>query len=242
MLEKHSKSTTKHIASEVIITETPFEQRHCCWFCGEPSHLAFIFPPQSSTQSYHRAEHIVLDCPHPSLSVPCCAECKKIACKAEGGHIWAVRDLVKKSLLKRYAKDLAIGVNWTPDELANSDFEGGNFAGFAKSAWFIYEVAKGRVSYSGWPLVVKGIDLDIAHHEEEVPFTFDGVKFPSLNEAIEHYSSAFKLDAHYVTAVLQQMSNGNTDRQSFARTIRYCRLLVGSTPEERKLAFAQLVR
>lgn len=231
----------------VVITETPFDKRHCCWFCGEPSHVDFVFPPNNTLTSYHETKYLLLSCPHPTISVPCCGECQNLAARAEVDNIWSVNLYVKQQLLKRHAKDLAIGVNWTKDELANSEFEDGNFSGFAKSAWFIYEVAKGRVSYKGWPLIANGLVLDssVAEGECVEPFQFDGVVYPSVNDAIAHYGNTFKLDQHYMTAVLKQMSEGiiekQLDGQSFSKAVRFCRALVDATPDKRKLAYRKLV-
>lgn len=242
-MHKAQKNLMKPKGSSVVMTETPFQKRHCCWFCGEPSHVDVIFPPNTHPNSYHETAYLLLSCPHPTISVPACGECKKFAHKAEVGNIWALNSFVKKQLLKHYAKDLAIGINWTQEELSTSEFEGGNFAGFAKSAWFIYEVAKARVSYSSWPLVAGGIILEHENSASECTesFLFDDVLYPSVDDAIEHYSNTFMLDQHYVKAVLKQISNENIDVSSFAKAVRFCRLLVGATPNERKLAFKKLV-
>lgn len=227
----------------IIITETPFDKRHCCWFCGEPSHVVFIFPSYSSAFSNESDKYLSLSSTHPVISIPTCRECQKLANKAEESTILAVKAYVKRQLIQRYAKDLAIGVNWTEQELATSEFEQGNFAGFAKSAWFIYEVAKTRVSYLGWPLVANGIELeeiDLEELEAET-FTFDGVMYPSLSDAINHYAKIFILDEQYVIAVLQYLGNGDIDEKSFAQAVRFCRLLVNASPNERKVAFKELV-
>ncbi|PKI17384.1 hypothetical protein [Colwellia sp. 12G3] len=227
----------------IIITETPFDKRHCCWFCGEPSHAVFIFPSYSSAFSYESDKYLSLSSSHPVISVPACRECQKLANKAEESTILAVRANVKKQLIQRYAKDLAIGVNWTEQELATSEFEQGNFAGFARSAWFMYEVAKTRVSYLAWPLVANGIELEEIDLEEiqAETFSFDGVLYPSLSDAINHYAKIFLLDEHYVIAVLQHLGNGDIDEKSFAQAVRFCRLLVNASPSERKVAFNNLV-
>jgi len=231
------------VATSVIVTETPFNKRHCCWFCGEPNNTHFIFPSHSSLSSYQGDKSLLVTCPHPVISVPCCGECHKLAKKARVHTIWAVKDFVKKQLIRRYAKDLAIGINWTQQELANSEFEQGNFAGFAKSAWFIYEVAKERVNYLSWPLVANGIELNELELDEKVTeeFSFDGVIYPSLADAINHYAKTFLLDEHYVSEVLQHLGNGDIDQSSFARAVRFCRLLVNATPIERKVALKALI-
>jgi hypothetical protein len=231
------------IIASVILTETPFDKRHCCWFCGEPSQVFFIFPSCYSAFAYESDKYLSLSNSHPSISIPSCRECQQFANRAQKNTIFAVKGYVKQKLLKRYAKDLAIGVNWTEQELAASEFEQGNFAGFARSAWFMYEVAKGRVSYLGWPLVADGIefeDIDLEDLQVET-FNFDGVLYPSLSDAITHYAKIFLLDEHYVTAVLQHLGNSGIDEKSFAQAVRFCRLLVNASQNERKLAFKALV-
>jgi len=234
---------TKPEAATVIVTETPFNKRHCCWFCGEPNHAHFVFPSHDSLSSYLGDKSLLVTCPHPVISVPSCGECHKLAKKSRVHTIWAVKDFVKQQLVKRHAKDLAIGINWTEEELASSEFEQGNFAGFARSAWFIYEVAKGRVNYLGWPLVANGIELDELLLDEKVTkvFSFDGVQYPSLADAITHYAKTFLLDEHYVSEVLQHLGNGDIDERAFARAVRFCRLLVNDTPNERKIALKALI-
>ncbi len=227
----------------VIITETPFSKRHCCWFCGEPNDTQFIFPPNSSLSSYHEDKYILLDCSHPAISVPSCNECAKIALRARVDSIWLVKAYVKRQLIKLHSKELAIGVNWTKQELASSEFEGGNFAGFARSAWFIYELAKERVNYAGWRLIANGIELGEGNLNDDSTesFCFDGVKYPTIEDALLHYAKVFSLDEHYLKAVLQHLSGGNVSTTAFSKAIRFCRLLVNASPNERKHAFKALI-
>ncbi|GLX79852.1 hypothetical protein tinsulaeT_31920 [Thalassotalea insulae] len=206
--------------------ETPFQFRYCCWFCGEPaaSHLDF---PQPG--------NIVLDCPHPPLSLNTCAECYHLAARCKVTSIWQVREQVKRLLFQRYQKDLAIGINWTEQELANSEFAGGNFAGFQRSAWMMFEIAKARVNFCGWALILGGINIEDLKCKESEPFQFDGIEFPSINDAVIHYAKTFDLDKAFflqVTDILGQ--------EKFSQAVRFCRLLVGSTPNERKAALKQL--
>ena len=244
MSDQHVNSKlVKPVATAVVMTETPFDKRHCCWFCGEPSHVVFIFQSYSSLFPDESDKYLSLSSSYPAISVPSCRECQQLANKAKENTILAAKGYVKKQLLKRYAKDLAIGVNWTEEELATSEFDQGNFSGFARSAWFMYQVAKARVSYLGWPLVANGIELeevDLVELEVET-FNFDGVLYPSLSDAIAHYAKIFLLDEHYVTAVLQHLDNGGIDEKSFAQAVRFCRLLVNASPNERKVAFKALI-
>lgn len=231
---------------EVEMAEVPFEFRHSCWFCGEPFAKYLTFPPLTSQAQYDSDSHIVLSCPHSRLAIQACTECYSVATQVKVSSIWQVNKAVKAILLKRYRKDLAIGVNWTKQELADSEFEQGNFAGFQRSAWFMYEVAKARVNYQAWPIVIGGVEIEST--EFSTNFIFDGVVYPSLEQAIEHFAKVFGIDRHFFTAVLQHLlqqvqAQQNIKQQSvFAKAVRFCRLLVGSTPDERKRAFKTLTK
>lgn len=197
--------------------DVPFNFRHHCWFCSEPAGHSFTFP--------HSA-HLIFDCPHEVLTIPSCLECSRAANKAEVRSIWQVEQSVKTYLIKKYRKDLAIGLNWTEEELVNSGFEDGSFAGFQKSAWFMYEVAKDRVNFRGWPLILNGVE--IINEDVDREFCFDGVSYPSIDQAIEHYSLNFSLDSDFLRRVLAKIG-----LQQFAKAVRFCRLYVGATPSEK---------
>ena len=204
--------------------DVPFNYRHHCWFCSEPAGHSFTFP---------HSNYLVFDCPHGKLTLPSCLECSRAASKAKVRSIWQVEKSVKVYLIEKYRKDLAIGLNWTQSELANSGFEEGSFAGFQKSAWFMYEVAKDRVNFKGWPLVLDGIEIENEDGERE--FCFDGVCYPSIDEALEHYSLNFDLDLAFFRRVLAKMGSAN-----FARAVRFCRLYVGATPNEKLRALHEV--
>lgn len=206
------------------LTEVPFKNRHQCWFCGEPAGRYFTFPHQ---------HHLVFDCQHSTLTMSGCDECVSAALKAKVRNIWQVKQYVKTFLMKKYKKDLAIGLNWTQEELANSGFEDGNFAGFQKSAWFMYEVAKERVNFRGWPLVLDGNEIEKDDGSDS--FKFDGVCYPSIEAAIEHYSDNFALDSTFLRRVLAKIG-----LEKFAQAVRVCRLYVGATPDEKSRALHEL--
>lgn len=204
--------------------DTPFQYKNNCWFCGEPYQYFFTFPHDW---------HIVIDCPHPKISVPCCKECLGLAQQAKVDSIYQVHYQVKILLHRLYKKDLAIGINWTPEELANSGFEGGNFASFQKSAWFMYEVAKGRVNFKSWPLVYQGVKLNNSDTKPE--FSFDGVTYPNIDLAIEQYVQSYGLNKDFFIQVLNQLG-----REGFAAAVRFCRLYINATPQERSIALQSL--
>ena len=147
-------------SSENLI-EIPFESRHQCWFCGEPSAKVFSYP---------NAKELSLNSLHQTLSVPCCLECKSFAQQSRELSIFSVQSKVKRQLIHRYRKHLAIGINWTKRELEESEFEGGNFEGFKRSAWFMFEVAQQRVNYDGWSVVLDGIPVQPEEEPKRIYF------------------------------------------------------------------------
>jgi hypothetical protein len=167
------------------------------------------------------------------LTVPSCTECVNAAIKAKVRNIWQVEQHVKKFLIRKYKKDLAIGLNWTQEELANSGFEGGSFSGFQKSAWFMYEVAKERVSFRGWALVLDGVEIEKDDGSDH--FQFDGVSYPSIEEAIDHYSENFRMDGTFLRKILAK--NGP---EKFGQAVRICRLYIGATPDEKSRVLRDL--
>jgi hypothetical protein len=232
------KLTTNKAASNAallhISTETPFNKRHDCWFCGEPNQYVFTYRNgfEASTSESKSINQ---------LSLPSCKECYQIAKKAvekaknEGFRysIWTVKAEVKKYLVQYYRKDLAIGINWTKAELEESEFEQGNFAGFQRSAWFMFELAKARVNYVSWPLMVDGITVLDEYQEQS--FNFDEVVYPNIEQAMQHYADTFSLSIDYFRSVLALLGN-----QNFAKAVRFCRLLVAATAFERQQALRQL--
>ena len=217
-----------------ITTETPFDRRHDCWFCGEPNQYVFTYVNGFGSQ-------IVGSKSLNQLSLPSCKECYQVANKSvvnavnEGFRysIWKVKAEVKQYLVKHYRKDLAIGINWTKTELDESEFEQGNFAGFQRSAWFMFELAKARVNYASWPLIVDGITVLDEYQEQS--FNFDNVIYPNVEQAMQHYADTFSLSLDYFRSVLVLLGNDN-----FAKAVRFCRLLVAATAFERQQALRQL--
>ncbi|PCI55118.1 MAG: hypothetical protein COB45_07065 [Gammaproteobacteria bacterium] len=223
------KLTTNKAASNAallhITTETPFNKRHDCWFCGEPNQYVFTY----------------LNAFEPQLSLPSCKECYQVAKKSmskanyEGVHhsIWTIKSDVKHYLVQYYRKDLAIGINWTKIELEESEFEQGDFAGFQRSAWFMFELAKARVNYISWPLIVDGITVPDEYQEQS--FNFDDVVYPNIEQAMQHYANTLSLSLDYFRSVVELLGDEN-----FAKAVRFCRLLVAANVFERQQALRQL--
>ena len=209
-----------------FVIEVPFDKRNCCWFCGEPAASVFIFPKSGNSLAV---------CCHPKLSVPSCRECYTGASQSKQASIWLIANDVKKYLLNKFKKHLAIGINWTKEELAASEFEGGNFESFQRSAWFMFEIARDRVNYSSWSIVVDGIDIEHLRDDDISTFCFDGLEFPTIDDAIEHYVYAFDLNVEFFRQVLSKLG---IDR--FSAAIRLCRLMVGASPIERRQALKEL--
>lgn len=217
-----------------ITSETPFDKRHDCWFCGEPNQYVFKY---SNTLESNISKNRTI----PQLSLPSCKECYQVAKKSlskakDQGHyysIWTIKAEVKQFLIHHYRKDLAIGINWTKAELEESGFEQGNFAGFQRSAWFMFELAKDRVNYASWPLIVDGITVLDEYQDQS--FNFDGVDYPTIEQAINHYANTLLINPDYFRSVVALLGNDN-----FAKAVRFCRLLVAANTFERQQALRQL--
>ncbi|ENV5897278.1 hypothetical protein ACFKAB_001968 [Vibrio parahaemolyticus] len=94
-------------------------------------------------------------------------------------------------MLKKYAKTLGIGVNWTKLELEEVKLEGAAFKGFKESAWPMYEIAKQRVNFKSWDLSVDGIPLD--NLDDSYFFQFEDMRFLNVDAAIDFYSKSEQL-------------------------------------------------
>ncbi|QSX38650.1 hypothetical protein [Shewanella sedimentimangrovi] len=195
--------------------DIPFDKRYKCWFCEEPCRGLFDYPAPPF-------------CPHPSLAVPACDECLKLARQQALTSIYECRLAVKDALMARYAKHLAIGSNWTREELEQSEFECKIFGGFKKSAWFMFEVARDRVNARGWPLALNGIPLD--ESGSDTRFTFDGLEFASVLAAVRHYVGIWSLDKQLLETLL-----GLVGHERFGYALRLCRLHLGSTPAMKQM-------
>lgn len=204
--------------------DVPFHFRHTCWFCQEPAALRLLFPFSASE---------LKKCSHDPISLPSCRECHIIAQKTFTDSIFQCREKVKDVLMKRYEKDLAVGKNWTQEELANSGFEGGSFEGFAKSAWFMFEVARDRVNFAGWPLWCNGVQ--IFDNSIGKQFIFDGVTYVDANQAVEFYVKTYDLNKAFFVDIIKVVG---LDKFSYA--IRYARIFVGCSSADRRTALMDL--
>lgn len=193
------------------LIDIPFDCRHQCWFCGEPSAMELSYTKEHYT-------------PHPSLMVPACKECFKIAKQHKLTSIWDCKMAVKDELMRIYEKHLAIGVNWTQQELEESEFEDKVFGGFKKSAWMMYEIARDRVNYPAWPLSLNGVTIDDFGYNTD--FSFDGVNYSSVTQAIKFYAKQFVLDKRFLEDIISIVG-----KQRFGFAIRVAQINIAATSE-----------
>ncbi len=217
----HGQRKIINLSTNFPLIDIPFDKRHICWFCAEPCADTFAYQAQAYT-------------PHPSLSVPACKECLKLASHHPLTSIWDCHMAVKDELMRIYAKHLAIGENWTEQELAESEFSCKVFEGFKKSAWFMYQVAKGRITSTPWPISLNGVAIDSG--EYQLGFQFDGVNYSSIAKAVEHYSQMLGLDKPF----LQQLVN-TVGRDRFAYAVRLCRINIASTKAVKQQVLQDLI-
>lgn len=134
---------------------------------------------------------------------------------------------VKDALMRIYAKHLAIGINWTEEELAESEFSCKVFEGFKKSAWMMYQIARDRINAPGWPLVLEGEEIDDQGYN--AGFEFDGVTFNSVNAAIQYYSTQFTLDPQFFAELLRLVG-----RARFNYALRLARIHIAAAKEMKR--------
>ncbi|MGR5407605.1 hypothetical protein [Vibrio alfacsensis] len=171
--------------------DIPFDFRHTCWFCGEPSQDFINFPA---------SVHLIPKLEHEPIAIPACDECSRITFPNDIRCAWSLRDHIKNILIVRYAKHLGIGENWTEQELVDTEFSGSSLGGFGRSAWAMFEIAKTRVSFSGWSLSVDEVPL--VNYDETSGFTFDGTKYLSLSSCIDYYEKATGIDKELLTKLV----------------------------------------
>ncbi|MEZ9998960.1 hypothetical protein AB4428_11715 [Vibrio lentus] len=185
--------------------DIPFNLRHTCWFCGEPSNDVVEFP---------KTAQAIAKIDYSPIALPACKECASVRYAKDLTSIWAVRDQIKHALIDKYAKHLGIGENWTEQELIDSDFSGSTLGGFGRSAWKMYQIAKQRVDYKGWPLSVDDIVIEV--YDETSGFEFDGTRYASINSCIDYFTKAAGVDKELLSQLVDIVS---TDRFSYALRI-----------------------
>lgn len=116
-----------------------------------------------------------------------------------------MRDQIQHTLIDKYAKHLGIGENWTEQELIDSDFSGSTLGGFGRSAWKMYQIAKQRVDYKGWPLSVDDISLEV--YDETSGFEFDGTRYASINSCVDYFTKAAGVDKELLSQLIDIVSS-----------------------------------
>lgn len=202
--------------------DVPFEFRHTCWFCGEPYYESFSF---MATPNYEHQELPIM--------VPSCQECYSLCQSVKVSGLDLLRDKVKEQLHRKYEKHLQIGANWTKEELEDSEFEGKALEGFRESAWKMFEIAKQRVNYSGWPLTIDGLPvsgLSSSFHVE-----FNGITYTSLAQAVEQLSKAYNIPQPYLEKVVEVIG-----RKRLGYAIRFAKTTYGYSDEQREASIESL--
>ncbi|MGL5359588.1 MAG: hypothetical protein ACRDBI_07705 [Shewanella sp.] len=207
-------------ATPIPRIDIPFDKRHTCWFCAEPSNSYFC---------YHSQHHSS----HPSLAVPACSECAKLAKQQPLTSIWDCRMAVKDALMRIYAKHLAIGINWTQAELAESEFSCKVFEGFKKSAWMMYQIARDRINAPPWPIMLDGVAIE--DQGQHLGFEFDGIRYSSLQAAIDYYSNQFTLDGRFLAGLVNVVGKAR-----FGYALRLARIHIAATKELKRHILAEL--
>lgn len=202
--------------------DVPFEYRHTCWFCGEPyfESYSFMASPNYDQQQF------------PTM-VPCCQECFSFCGSIKVSGLDLLRDKVKEKLHRKYEKHLQIGANWTQEELEESEFEGKALEGFRESAWKMFEIARERVNYAGWPLTIDG--LPVVGITSSFQVEFNGITYTSLAQAVELLAKAYNIPQPYLEDVVELVGR---NRLSYA--IRFAKTTYGYSAQDREASIASL--
>ncbi|SMY32979.1 hypothetical protein [Photobacterium andalusiense] len=202
--------------------DVPFDYRHTCWFCGEPyfDSYAFMAVPNYDNQTL-------------PIMLPCCQECFSFANAVKVSSLDLLRDKVKQQLHKKYHKHLQIGVNWTKEELESSEMDGKALEGFRISGWKMFEIAKERVNYSGWPIYIDGLPCyDVT---TTFQFEYDGIIYTSLNHAVTQLAALYAIPQPYLEQVVELVG-----REKMTYALRFCKTTYGYSPAERESSLASL--
>ncbi|MCW8327933.1 hypothetical protein MD588_03855 [Photobacterium sp. SDRW27] len=202
--------------------DVPFEFRHTCWFCGEPYYESYSF---MAIPNYEQQKLPIM--------VPCCQECFSFCKSIKASGLDLLRDKVKEKLHRKYEKHLQIGANWTKEELEDCEFEGKALEGFRESAWKMFEIAKERVNYTGWPLTIDGlpmVGISSSFHIE-----FNGITYTGLSQAVEQLAKAYNIPQAYLEDVVEVVGR---DRLSYA--IRFAKTTYGYSSAEREASIGSL--
>ncbi|OAN18047.1 hypothetical protein A3K86_03775 [Photobacterium jeanii] len=209
--------TSQHHAIDI-----PFEYRHTCWFCGEPYYDSFGFMPNPNYE--HQSE---------PLLIPSCQECFNCCKGIKVSSLDLLRDKVKEQLHKRYAKHLQIGINWTKEELEDCEFEGKALEGFRESAWMMFEIAKARVNYQGWPVSIDG--MPVAGISNAFQFEFDGIRYTGLQHAVKQLALSHGIPQPYLEQVIELVG-----REKMAYALRFCKTSYGYSEGQIKASIESL--
>ena len=210
------KRLTPEQLEQIPLMDIPFKHKDQCWFCGEPVFKAITFVSNSNYQ-------VEL----PAVKIPSCEECYGFGKSERLPYIELLHDLVKDKITQKHQKSLAIGANWTKQELEESEFTGAALEGFKRSGWMMYEITKQRVNFAGWPISIDGVETGQGHVEGDIKF--DGIVYPNLSSAIRSLGKTYSLDRGYFAQVLELIG---TDRMTYA--IGFCRSTTMDGPRARE--------
>lgn len=189
--------------------EIPFSNRYTCWFCGEPSiDELYKFPTKQS--DFNAIEH-------QALLLPICNECNSYKLNKYFASIFVLRDFIKGIIVKKYSKALGIGLKWTEQELVKSDLEGYALEGFKKSAWPMFEIAKSKINFHGWPITVDDVPLNF--YSSANSFVYEGIRYKNIDDASNVIIKELNLDR-----ILFEESLDIVGQSRFDYVVKLCKL------------------
>lgn len=190
--------------------DVPFELRHTCFYCGDPSDTLDHFPPISR---YH--DYLGIYDSHPAVVVPSCIECNLLLVDSLQGDIYERFDEAKVRLTKRLAKYLKYSSVWDNDSLADAEFTG-SFRKFADNIIIEASLVKERLEWDHWPITVNGESIYEIRRTESL--ALDNIKFKRYDHLLEYVKKVHKVPTLYFEKVVEIVGLG---KLQFA--LHYCK-------------------
>ncbi len=111
--------------------------------------------------------------------------------------------------------------------------DGKALEGFRISGWKMFEIAKERVNYAGWPINIDGLPCyDVTTTYQ---FEYDGIIYTSLNHAVTQLAALYAIPQPYLEQVIELVGR---DKMTYA--LRFCKTTYGYSPAERESSLASL--
>ncbi|MFI3244876.1 MAG: hypothetical protein R3Y10_00105 [Ferrimonas sp.] len=171
---------------------------HTCFYCGCLATEFDYAPPLEHWQAF-----ALRGASADNLQVPCCKECHGLLKPCAMGLIQQRREWVQTKLAAKYAKAIRVYLKWTPEELAELDYNLGHSiaAGLA-----LGEEAYQRSQYVGFAYEIDGATMDESVLKSAPVVVFEQ-RFSDLKSALIAMSQQYGVKTAQLVDALAQHDN-----------------------------------